>query len=268
MKLNYRDKIIAAFLIAIAICAITFFAVIRPKYKKIKANEKTLSEVQEKKKKIDDQIAEIPGLKKAIIKIKEDTNEIAQNFVPVDAVSDPLAVDEYMQKFADECHVKLRSVESGKTKLAAVSYYYADNSDKINDLRKAADANGSLEEEYNSYLAEQKALSQRAKESIIQAQYGVNIEGTRANVWKYLEALKSFDKNLLVNSVNISDYSFGKDACEKANVPYPESDEEASVPIGDDKELKNTSNVKIVVTLYSVFEMPEPNVDSVPAASK
>ena len=267
MKLNYRDKIIASILIVVAILAISFFAVVRPKYQKIKDHKETLASVQTKKKQIEDQIAEIPGLKKAIIKIQEDTNEIAKDFVPVDQINDPVSIDKYMQQFAEDCHVKLKSVETGKTKLAAVSYYYKDNSDNINDLRKAADANGTLEEDYNKSLAEQKNLSQRAKETIIQTQYGVSIEGTKANVWKYLEALKSFDKHVLVNSVNISDYSFGKDTCEKNDVSYPESEEEVSIPIGD-KEIKNTSPVKIVVTLYSVFEMPEPDVDTIPAATK
>lgn len=267
MKLNYRDKIIASVLIVIAILAISFFAVIRPKYQKIKSHKETLSSVQKTKKKIEDQIAEIPGLKKAIIKIQEDTNEIAKDFVPVDQIYDPVSIDKYMQQFADDCHVKLKSVETGKTKLAPITYYYGDNSDSINELRKAADANGTLEEEYNKGLAEQKNLSQRAKETIIQTQYGINLEGTKANVWKYLETLKEFDKHVLVNSVNISDYSFGKDTCEKNNVSYPESEEEVSIPIGD-KEIKNTSPVKIVVTLYSVFEMPDPDVDTIPAATK
>ena len=266
MKLNYRDKIIAAFLIAIAIFAMSFFALIKPKYKDIKAHEKTLSEVKKTKQEIKDKIDKIPKLQETIISTQEDTNAIADKFVPVKEVQDPVAIDKYMQKFAEDCHVKIKSAELSKSKVSPISYYYGDFSDSINDMRKSADIDGSLTKEYEKSLAEQNALSQRAKESVIQTQYGINVSGTKANIWKYLEALKKFDKYVQVNSVNISDYTFGKKAAEDANVSYPESEEETTFTVGEGTEMKNTSDVRIVVTLYSVFEMPKPDVETVPAA--
>lgn len=266
MKLNYRDKIIAAFLIAIAIFTMSFFALIKPKYKDIQSHEKTLSEVKKTKKDIEDKIEKIPNLKKSILKIQEDTNAIAVNFVPVDAVLDPRAFDKYMQNFANDCHVKIKSAELSKSKVSPINYYYGDFSDSVNDMRKSADVDGSLTKEYESSLAEQSNLSQRAKESVIQTQYGINVEGTKANIWKYLDTLKKFDKHVQVNSINISDYTFGKKAAEDANASYPESEEETTFTVGEGKEMKNTSDVKIIVTLYSVFEMPKPDVDTIPAA--
>jgi preprotein translocase subunit YajC len=266
MKLNYRDKIIAAFLIAIAILAISFFALIKPKYKDIKAHEKTLSEVQKTKQDIQDKIDKIPKLKESILKTQEDTNAIAVNFVPVNEVQNPVAIDKYMQKFAEDCHVKIKSAELSKSKVSPVDYYYGDNSDSIDEMRKSADIDGSLSKEYANSLAEQNSLSQRAKETVIQTQYGINVEGTKANIWKYLETLKKFEKHMLINSVSISDYTFGKKAAEDANVSYPESEEEATFTVGEGQEKKNTSDVKLVVTLYSVFEMPTPDVETIPAA--
>lgn len=268
MKLTYRDKIIAAVLIAIAIVAISFFTLIKPKIKAIKVNEKTLSDLEVDKKDIENKISQIPKLQESILKTQEDTNELADKFVPVEELENAITVDRYMQEFADKCNVKLKSVELGQSKLVAMDYYYMDYSDTINDLRTAADADGSLTAEYNALLAAQDNISQRAKESIIQNQYGITINGTKVNVWKYLQALKEFDKNILVNSVNISDYSFGKDEAEKANVSYPESNDGQTVTIdlGEGNEITNTSDVKIVVTLYSVFEMPKPDVESIPEA--
>jgi hypothetical protein len=221
-------------------------------------------------KKINDeikaQIAEIPDLKNAILKLYEDTSVITAKFVPIADVQNQIYIDKYMQKFAEDCHVKIKSAELSKSKVSPISYYYGDFSDSINDMRKSADIDGSLTKEYEKSLAEQNALSQRAKESVIQTQYGINVSGTKANIWKYLEALKKFDKYVQVNSVNISDYTFGKKAAEEANVSYPESEEETTFTVGEGTEMKNTSDVKIVVTLYSVFEMPKPDVETVPAA--
>lgn len=269
MKLTYRDKIIAAVLIAIAICAISFFTLINPTLKDIKTNKGQLKVVEEKKQEIDGKIKQIPKLQESILDTQKNTNKLAENFVSVEDVENALTVDRYMQEFADKCGVKLKSVEMGKSKLAAMNYYYGDYTDSINELRKSADADGSLEAEYNAQTAEQDNVSQRAKESIIQYQYGITIKGTRVNVFKYLAALKEFDKNVLINSVNITDYTFGKAEAEKANVPYPESNdgETVTIDLGEGKEITNTSEVKIVVTLYSVFEMPEPDVESIPAAN-
>ncbi len=266
MKLNYRDKIIAAVLIALAIFAIFFFALIKPKRKDIKAHEKTLSEVKKTKADIESKIKEIPGLQEAILSLYDKTSDITKNFIPVDQVKDTLVVDKFMQKFADDSMVRLKTVTLQNAKVAPIDYYYKDNKDSLDEMRTAADIDGSLASDYNATLEEQNALSQRAKENVIQSQYGITIEGTKFNTWKYLEALKNFDKNLVVNSVSIGDYTFGKSEAEKANITLPETEngEEFSVRVGD-QEIKNTSTTTIIVTLYSVYEMSKPDVETVPS---
>jgi preprotein translocase subunit YajC len=264
MKLNYRDKIIAAILIAITILLVGFFALIKPKYKDIKAHQKNLKEVQKTEADIRAQIAEIPDLKSAILKIHEDTSVITAKFVPINDVQNPVVIDKYMQKFAEETKVKLLKVELKEAKLTPIEYYYNSVNDNFADMRKSADIDGSLGKAYAEQTAESTAVSQRAKESVMQTQYGINIHGTKKNVWAYLAALEKFDKTLTVNSVTITDYSFGKNAAEAANISIPDSkdaDEETVVEGGENGKISNASDVRIVVTLYSVYEMAKPNVD-------
>lgn len=266
MKLNYRDKIIAAILIAITIFLVGFFALIKPKYKDIKTHQKNLKEVQKTEAEIKAQIAEIPDLKNAILKTYEDTSAITANFVPIADVQDQVYIDKYMQKFADETKVKLLSVELKETKLTPIEFYYNSVNDNFGDMRSAADVDGSLSKEFAAKTAESTAVSQRAKESVMQTQYGINIHGTKKNVWAYLAALEKFDKTLTVNSVTMADGSFGKNEAEQFNVSLPDSkdaDEETTVEAGEGKKISNATDVKIVVTLFSVFEMTKPNVDDV-----
>lgn len=266
MKLNYRDKIIAAILIAVAILLIGFFALVKPKYKQIKADKTTLADVQKQKKDIEAKINMIPSLKEQILKIYDDTSAITANFVPVNDVNNPVVIDRYMQKFADETKVKLKTVELAESKLGPISYYFNSITDNDADLRNAADVNGSLAEEMNARMAESTSVGQRAKESILQTQYAISIVGTKKNVFDYLEALKKFDKTVVVNSVNIADYSFGKDAATQKNVTLPESKDGEEVSVeAEGEKITNTSEVKITITLYSVYEMPKPDVDTVPS---
>lgn len=269
MKLNYRDKIIAAILIAITILLIGFFALIKPKYKDVQTHQKALKDVKKTEAEIKAKIDEIPGLKKTILQIYEDTSAITANFVPIDDVQDPVVIDKYMQEFADKAKAKLRSVELQQAKLTPINYYYTSKEDVFAEMRKAADADGSLAKEYAALTAESTAISQRAKESVMQTQYGINIHGTKKAVWAYLEELKKFDKTASIDSINMTDYSFGQDDAKAAGISLPDSkdsDEEVTVE-ANGKKISNATDVKIVVTLYSVFDMTKPNVDEVPSSN-
>lgn len=273
MKLNYRDKIIAAFLIAIAIVLVGVFALIKPKAQKIKANQTLLTERENEQQQIQDKIDQIEPLKSQILKTYDETNEIAKVFIPVDDVRTRRYLDQYMQKFADENQVTIKSVELSSSKVSPITYYYSDADNSLAEARKAADIDGSLQKAYDEQARESVSLAQRAKENIVQTQYGVNINGTKANIWKYLKALENFDKAAYVNSVGFSDYSFGKDAAEQANVSLPEAKEGEdnpegnSVQTGDGHTITDKSDVRIVITLYSVYNMVKPDVDTVPAAN-
>lgn len=263
MKLTYRDKIIAAILLAATIILVGIFALCRPTWQDIKTHKESLEEVQTKKKEIDDQIAEIPGLQTEIKDTHKKTNDETKIFVPLDRVTDTTYIDQYMQSFADEAKVKLLSVTLEDSSLSPIDYYYSEVTDELADMRNAADINGDLKKNYESQYAEGLSLAQRAKESIVQTDYGVQVYGTRKNIFDYLEKLKEFEKAENVVSVDISDYSFGKDEADLNHVSLPEGkeDEIVKVDAGEGKQITNASTANIVITLYSVYNMEEPNVD-------
>ena len=263
MKLTYRDKIIAAILLAVTILLVGIFAFCRPTWQDIETHKESLEKVEAQKKEIDDQIAEIPGLQTEIKEIHKKTNEETKIFVPLDRVTDTTYIDQYMQSFADEAKVKLLSVTLEDSALSPIDYYYSEVKDDLADMRNAADINGDLRKNYESQYAEGLSLSQRANESIVQTEYGVQVYGTRKNIFDYLEKLKNFEKAENVVSVDISDYSFGKDEADANHVSLPEGKEDEIVKVagGDGKEIANASTANIVITLYSVYSMEEPNVD-------
>jgi hypothetical protein len=262
MKLNYRDKIIAGVLLAIVILLVGFFVPVKNMNKQNKADKKILAEKEKIKADYEAKIAKIPSIQESIRGLYAEASDATKIFIPVEEVQSQVKVDNYMQKYADECKIKIKNLELGSTTVSPLSYYYTSQKDAFSKLRSQADVNGTLQEAYDASVAESTALSQRSKENVIKTQYAMKITGTKENIWKYLEAMKNFDKAVVVNSVTLSDYTFGKDAAKKAGVEMPESKDgdEVSVQAGD-KVIKNISDAQIVLSLYSVIEMEEPDVE-------
>jgi len=262
MKINYRDKIIAGILLAIVILLVGFFVPVKNMNKQNKADKKTLAEKEQIKADYEAKISKIPSIQESIRSLYSEASDATKIFVPLDEVNSQVNVDNYMQKYADECKIKITNLELGSITVTPLKYYYNSSKDTFSALRKQADVNGTLQEAYDASAAESTALSQRSKENVIKTQYAMKVTGTKENIWKYLDKIKNFDKAVVINSVNISDYTFGKDAAKKAGVELPESKdgEEVSVQAGE-KTIKNTSDVQIVLSLYSVIEMEEPNVE-------
>ena len=262
MKLNYRDKIIAGILLAVIILLIGFFVPVKNQIKQNKADKATLAEKEEIKKDYEQKIAQIPKLQESIRSIYSDAKEATKIFTPIDDVKNQLKVDKYMQKYADECKVKILNLELKESSVSPLDYYFDKEEDKYAGLRSQADINGTLQAAYNAANAGDIALSQRAKETVIKTQYGLKVNGTKKNLWKYLEAIKNIENAAVVNSVNISDYTFGDEAARKGGTQMPDAPngEVVSVQV-EGKEIKNTSDAQIVVTLYSVIEMEEPDVE-------
>jgi|GEM_PF-393370 len=298
MKLAYREKIILAVFIAIAILFVGFLWLVKPKTQKLNDNKLKLEELQEQKEEVDRKIAQIKPLQEKIKEIYDDTNKITEIFVPINDVNHPIKLDKVLQQYADENNVKILALEVEAPEVEDLDYYYHESDDPGKDLREQADINGNLQEQYDGEHAEEVSLSERQVEELYQTKYGVRVNGTKEDIWNYLKAIKEYNKALLVNEVSISDYSFGKDAIEElqkkgqqiveAVAPQPEetpaegegeqpAEEGQEVPAEqpeaqtsvtiDGQEITNTSDAKIVITAYSIYAMPEPDTETIPPAA-
>jgi hypothetical protein len=303
MKLNYREKIILGCFLAVAILLGAFLGLVKPKTKTLKDNQARLEELEAEKAEIDAKILQIKPLQDKIKEIYQETNQIASIFVPKEEIDTPVKIDKMLQKYADENDVKVTSLEVSKPTVASLDYYYYQDDDYAESYREEVDLGGQLQAQYDAEHAEQKHLEEREVENLFETKYGVVVNGTKENIFKYLEAIKQYDKAMVIKSVQIYDYSFGENALREAmkagaqiaeTVAPPteeaapaegeeaeaqeqggETTEEAapqetaptSVTV-DGKEITNTSDVQIVISVYSVFTMPEPNVDYVPSATE
>ncbi|MDE6539344.1 MAG: hypothetical protein K2K66_04075 [Ruminococcus sp.] len=294
MKLNYRDKVILGILLAVIIAIAGFVGLIKPKNEEIKEDEALLVVKQEEQADLEARIARIQPLKTNIDETYDETNKLISDFIPLSEIDSAVKVDQYMQHYAEECGVRIENLEISANKESSLDYYYLESEGlPSQEMRDMADLNGEYAEQDAKYNAESNALSQRNVETIIQSQYGVKVTGTREALWKYLKAIEELKKTMIVNQVRIEDYSFGADALEaEGGTPQPSVDEtapdeeqtettdenaeqpvettpdesaETPAPAQAPAQLTideaDTSEIQLVISLYSVYDMPKPNTE-------
>lgn len=294
MKLNYRDKVLLGVGLAIFILIIGFIFLIKPKNEEIKEDEKALTAAQEEQADLEARIAKIEPLKTSIDDVYNETSKLTADFVPMSDVNESQKLEQYMQHLAEEAGVRIDELNVSYPKEQELGYYYLEYEDLVSDMRNSADLNGGYAEAYDETFAEQNALSERNVETLIQTQYGIKVTGTREAVWNYMKAVQELKKTLLINEVDIEDYSFGADRQEEeqqnaGNPEEPTATDENGEPTDAGTEAEagaeaeagtptdtpeptpaptevtiddaDTSSVQIVISLYSVYDMQKPNTD-------
>ena len=247
MKLNYRDKVILAVVLALIVLIGGFFGLIKPKSNEIKENKATLAARQAEKADKERKIAKIKPLTEEIEKLYNETGEISKIFVPMEEVNTTVKLDEYMQTLANENNVRISTLNLGETEVSQLEfYYYTPN-----------DVGGELTLDYASKVAESAALSARTPENVLCTQYGVSVKGTKEDIWNYMQAVADIDEAVMINSVSIADYTFG--AAGETATTTDEEGNQVSVTVGGGEN--GESDVQFVISIYSVYTMTKPNTD-------
>ena len=112
-----------------------------------------------------------------------------------------------------------------------------------------ADLNGDRKAALDEEKAESSSLKERTKESVLAGQYTISVKGSKENFWKYMQALEEQDKTIIINSISINGV-YLKETAEVA--------EALAAMEADGRE----PTAEIDISLYSVYELSEPNVEA------
>lgn len=251
MKLNYRDKIILGILLAFVILLGGFFLLIKPRYNDIQTNKSTLTKVEKEKKEVDDKIAEIKPLKDEIKKTYDNAQTLADDFVEYNDMYNGRKIDQYMQHFAEECEVKIVNLSVAEPSTKNLDYYFFKTKIVGEDQLKKSDVNGNTQKMIDEEKAESDALSSRNKESVIYSSYSIKVEGEKENIWKYMQALEDQKETMIIDSVTLQNVVISEEAAKELA--------DAAAAAGEE-EKKATAQFSI--SLYSVYDMEEPNLEA------
>lgn len=243
MKLSYRDKMLLLGVAAVAIILLGIFLLIKPRITEIQDNNKTLTEVKATWKEKEDKIEQIPGLQEAIVATYKEAKNLSDDFTDLSLVETQYKLDKFMQENLDECNIEVKSLDLGAPSVSEIGYYYFTPSVVTSSMFDAADVNGNYSAAVNEAKKESDSLSQRTKESVVRTQYGVAGFAGKEDIWAFMEKINSLDTTIIIDSVSISDYTFGEEAHK------------------EDPTVEEKSDVTFVISIYSVFPMDEPVVE-------
>lgn len=244
MKLNYRDKVILGAILALALLIAGFFLWIKPEMTDIGDNKDRLAELETQKSQVDSQIAEIPDIKTDILDIYADSKTLSGPFLEYNSIYDSRKVDQYMQDFATKSKVKILALAPGDLSAGTLGYYYFEPVIVGEDMRSGVDINGSDAEYIEKAKAESAALADRTEEQVLSATYTVTLEGTKEDIWKYMETIENQPETIIINSITFSNLALKE---------VEDDDDE------DEEEVLPTA--QMTLTLYSVYEMDQPYLE-------
>lgn len=247
MKLNYRDLVILGILLALAILIAGFFLLIKPKNEEIKTNKTTLADLETQKSEVDNLIAEIEPLKEDITAVCNETNELSTVFVNNEDIKNARKVDQYMQHFAEENEVKVMTLSTADLGTGSLNYYYFTPTFLAEDQLAQADLNGEQQAKNDEERVESDAISARTQESVLAAQYSITVTAEdKENIWNYMKAIEEQEETIIINSVTLS------------NIEIKEQEDNSS---NDDEETENLPSAQFVISIYSVYDLAQPNLE-------
>lgn len=270
MKLTYRDKVILAIVLAIAIFVAGFFGLIKPKSTAIKDNEATLENLEKEKTEIERKIKRIKTVSNNIDKSYLKGEENRAVFVDVDLIGSTNSLtggtkklDEYMYDYAEKAHVKITELKADPTTASALNYYYKPYVEIAGALRESADINGDLQQEIAKESEDSNYIASRGVENIMSTRYGVTIEGKKKEIWDYLSRIEDIDSAVLITSVSLSKAEVQDEdkkatpATPEGQTPQPNTSTSSDQPENWDDD--TVLEASIVIQLYSVYGMEEPD---------
>ncbi|HAE51911.1 MAG TPA: hypothetical protein DCG30_01475 [Ruminococcus sp.] len=244
MKLNYREKVILGILLAVIILIAGFVGLVKPKSQDIEDDTALRETKRTEQQEVQDKIDQIEPLKKKIDATYQETNKLAEDFVPMEEINDTYMLDQYMREYADDSEVKILDLQLEELNSQVLKYYYFTPEVLSEDLFAASDLNGDAQTAFDQLSAESNSLSERTEEEVVGTQYAVKVKGTREHVWAYMKAIEEIGDARIISSVKFQDYSFGE--------------------LMDDTvaEGEGETEVDFIVSFYSVYEMAKPDTEA------
>ena len=283
--MSYRDKMILLIITVIIIIAVGFFALIRPKYNDMVADRGIYEATKEEWEGIDMKLQQIPTLKQTITDDYKDAREVAEMFVneafqPVNDTFDNsnanLFLDQYIQPLLDECDLKVETLAPSGIGSDTISYYYKTPNVLTYSLLENADINGNYAQQVADLMAESTNMSERTSADLMTNSIALNVTGTKENLMLFLAKINGEEEvqggedglgsdigenAVLVNSINITDYTFGAGQTRTITEEQTGADGTVTtvtreVPVSADG--KGESSMTINVTFYNAKPIDEP----------
>lgn len=260
MEMTYRDKLVLIVVAIIVILVGGFFALIKPKYTKLKDSKAAYETVLAEWKVIEAEINAIPDLKSAINKTYGEAKNIGEIFINsafktanqnYGGEKTAYELDQYLQPAVDESNIQIKTLDMAGTNVRRIEYFYHMPNVLTYSLLEAADVNGDYAAEVAEVMKENTVLSARQTADVLTFPVTMTAVGTKENLMTFLDKIADDKNAILVEAVDIADYKFYGGL---------ELDEDTQEPITEDTEGIGTSEMEITVSFFNAKNIDEPKL--------
>ncbi len=260
MEMSYRDKLVLLVVAIIVILVGGFFALVKPKYTKLKEHKATYDTTYAEWSAIQDEINQIKGLQDNIKKVSAKAKDTAKIFVNTafksanstyNSDKTPYELDQYLQPAIDESAIKVNAMDLGGTTAKRIEYFYHTPNVLTYSLLEAADVNGNYAADVAEVLKENIVLSARETADVMAFEVNMTVTGTKENLMVFLQKIADDKNAILVEALDISDYKFWGGL---------ELDEVTKEPLVEDTDGIGTSEMNLTVSFYNAKVLDEPEL--------
>lgn len=247
MKLSYRDRVILVVVMILAIIAIIFFALIKPKAKQIVKNNTKCEELEKEWTEKEREHQQINGLRSTIQKGRDSGVDTAKYFTELRSA---YQIDQFLQPILDENNIKLvENFTVSDPNTSALDFYYYVPSRPVYDIYKNADLDGSMAAALQEEQKEAAAASSMGTQSVAYGSAKVICRVTKEELTNFLADIKALDTSIIVRKVTIDDYTF---------CPRDSQAGKLAAALQDADEIIDHSRVTIDIAFYSVQQATDP----------
>jgi flagellar basal body-associated protein FliL len=264
MKMNSRDKMILMIIGIIVVLVAGFFALIKPTWNSLVADQETYQSTKTEWDGIDQKLQAIPTLQTNIKKTSDEAKSTGEMFINTayttankDFTTDKnsLELDQYMQDMIDASSLQIQDLTVASTNAKSVTYYYYTPNVLTYSLLEAADVNGNYAETVSKTLQESTLLAARETVDMMCTEVTINAVATKESLMAFLEAIKNDSNAILVTDVEISNYAFTDGTTTET------TDAAGNVVTVTDPNAVGTSNVSLTIGFYNAKEIDEPDLN-------
>ncbi len=273
MEMSYRDKMILMVVGVIAILAVGFILLIKPKYEAWESHKVTRDQKKTDWQAIEMKLDQIEPLKKTIQDKTDDAQKTAEIFVNTafdnanktyTNEKNSYQLDQYVQEAINKSELQVTSMDIGATTAKTVSYYYYTPDVVTYSLLEAADINGEYQTDVAKVMLESAVLSQRTTADVMSVDMTVGFRGTKDQMMTFLDEMNAETNAILISSIKVGDYTFkgGLNLDEQENPQFDENGNQIidSRPADRNEEgdEEGTSDITVVLSFYNAVPIDDP----------
>lgn len=263
-NMSYRDKMIILIISIIVILVAGFFALIKPAYDKLVADQATYESTKTEWDGIQQKLQAIPELKSRIENTYNEAKKdaaVLENTAFGDINKDydrkkvNYGLDQYLHQAIDDNNLDIKAFAIGDAGEIQIKYSYYKPNVVTYALLESGDVNGNYAEEVAKLIETGTVVEEKEIASIMANNVNMSLVGTKEDLMNFLDTIQADNNAINVDAIDIANYTF-EDEEEEGQSARPAR----PAPTAEGEEPGGTSEMTLDLKFYNAKTMDKPDL--------